>query len=267
MDPRLESNRRRWDELVPIHAASRFYDVGGFLAGACTLLPIELGELGELTGKTLVHLQCHFGLDTLSWARRGARVTGIDFSPRAIERARALADEAGIAARFVESEVTRAPEALEGARFDVVFTSWGVLGWLPDLRGWAQAVARLLAPGGSFYIAEIHPTILLFEGDIAQRKFPYFRSDQPLELETRGTYAEPDAEIENVSTCEWIFELGQVVSLLIAAGLRIELLHEHDATCCQVVPDLVCGSDRMWRLPEGELSLPLSFSIRATRPL
>ncbi len=267
MDPRLEDNLRRWNELVPIHAASRFYDVESFLAGRCALLPIETRELGDVSGKSLVHLQCHFGMDTLSWARRGARVTGVDFSPVAIEEARSLARRAGLDARFVVSKVTRASEALGGETFDVVLTSWGVLGWLPDLSAWARAVAKLLKPGGTFYIAEIHPVILLFSAQdrALVRSYPYFRTGEPITEEIEGTYADRGAAITNRREHCWIFELGQLVTALIEAGLRIEWLREHDATCCAIVPSLVEGEDRLFRLPEGELSLPLSFSLRATR--
>src|SRR5690606_2911642 len=139
--------------------ASRFYDVDGFLAGGCSLLPIEREEVGDVRGKSLLHLQCHFGLDTLSWARRGARVTGVDFSSAAIAKAEELAARAVLEARFVECEVTRAGEALSHELFDVVCTSWGVLGWLPDLGAWARTAASLVKPGGTFYLAELHPVI------------------------------------------------------------------------------------------------------------
>lgn len=268
MDAMLEANRRRWDELVPIHAASRFYDVPRFLAGGCALLPIEVAAVGDVRGKTLCHLQCHFGLDTLSWARRGAVVTGVDFSSAAIAKARALAAEAGLDARFVEAEVTRAPEALGGARFDLVFTSWGVLGWLPDLEPWARAVAALLAPGGAFHLAEIHPTALLFDGSplAKERTFGYFREAEPIVETTTSTYADRDAAVEAATSYSWIFELGQVVNALIDAGLVIERLEEHDGTCCEIIPGLVEGEDRLWRLPPGGRSLPLGFTIRARQP-
>ena len=268
MDPRLEDNRRRWNELVPIHAASRFYDVDAFLAGRCALLPIERDEVGVVQGKSLVHMQCHFGLDTLSWSRRGARVTGVDFSSAAIAEATALAARASLEARFVETEITRASEALGGETFDVVFTSWGVLGWLPDLDAWARTAAALTKPGGTFYLAEIHPVALLFaeHGTELVRAFPYFRESEPILEEVDGTYADRAATITNRRAHSWIFELGQIVNLLIENGMRIDSLREHDATCCAIVPTLTEGPDRMFRQPPGALSLPLSFSIRATRP-
>jgi SAM-dependent methyltransferase len=269
MDSRLEQNRRHWDSVVPIHAASRFYDVEGFLGGKCALLPIEARELGDVRDKRLVHLQCHFGLDTLSLARRGAQVTGVDFSPRALAEARSLAERARIDARFVESEVTRAHEALDGETFDLVFTSWGVLGWLPDLEPWARAVSALLTPGGSLYLVEVHPVLFLYDGSrgpTLERHFPYFRSAAPIVEDVEGTYADESARVVETRRYSWIFELGQVVNVLIDAGLRIERLNEHDGTCSRTVPSLVRHDDGLFRLPEGELSLPLSFSIRASKP-
>lgn len=265
MDAYLDQNRRHWDALVPIHATSRFYDVDAFVAGRCALLPLERDELGDVSGRSLVHLQCHFGLDTLSWARRGARVTGVDFSPAAVQTARALAARCRIDARFVEAEVTTAADTL--GSFDVVFTSWGVIGWLPDLPAWGRTVAALLRPGGTFYMAEIHPTALLFSGDLPlRRRYPYFPTETPLFEQDDGTYADRSAHVAEPDRFEWIFTLADVVMALIDAGLRIEWIREHDVTCCDLPGGLVEGPDRMWRMPPGELSLPLSFSIRATRP-
>ena len=156
MDEYTQANRRHWDEIVPIHAGSEFYDVGSFKAGKSKLKPVELEELGDVRGKTMLHLQCHFGLDTLSWAREGAIVTGADFSGQAIETARALAAETGVEARFVVSDLYALPENLEG-QFDIVFTSYGAIYWLPDIRRWAQIAAHFVRPGGTFYIVEFHP--------------------------------------------------------------------------------------------------------------
>jgi ubiquinone/menaquinone biosynthesis C-methylase UbiE len=242
--------------------------VPAFLGGRCTLLPIEVAEMGEVEGLRLLHLQCHFGLDTLSWARRGAKVTGLDFSSAAIEAARELAEEAGIEARFVQSEVTRAPEALGGERFDRVFTSWGVLGWLPDLAAWARAVEACIEPGGAFYIVEIHPTAWLFEGPVSggpRRAYPYFREETPLVEDTEGSYAQRDAEVRNRRNYSWIFELSRVVQVLLDVGLRLEFLHEHDANCNDIFEGMVRGEDGLYRLPEGSLSLPLSFSLMARK--
>ena len=229
------------------------------------LLPIEVEELGSVWGKTLLHLQCHIGTDTLSWARRGARVTGVDFSAEAIAQANKLAERAEMEeVRFIESEVSRAAHALPDERFDIVFTSWGVLGWLPDLDAWARTIKRLLKPGGVFYIAELHPTLLMFDGKEADvRRYPYFRPAEPLIEDSDGSYADRSVELVYRRRFEWVYELGQVLTALADVGLRIQFLHEHDGTCCQFLECLTKHDDGLYRLPEGELSLPLSFSIRA----
>ena len=148
-------NRAWWDERVPIHTASEFYDVEGFLAGASTLRSFEPEEIGDVRGLTLVHLQCHFGLDTLSWARLGARVTGLDFSAPAMAFAAELADRAGLDAEWVVSDVMRADEALGGRRFDVVYTGLGALNWLEDIERWADVVRGLIAPGGRLHLVAL----------------------------------------------------------------------------------------------------------------
>jgi SAM-dependent methyltransferase len=154
----LELNRSNWDARVPVHTASRFYDLPGFVAGRDELRPFELEEVGDVTGRQLLHLQCHLGLDTLSWARHGAAVTGLDFSGPALATARELAERIGARdARFVESDVYRAPEALDGRTFDIVYTGLGALCWLPDIDRWARTAASLVAPGGFLYLAEFHP--------------------------------------------------------------------------------------------------------------
>jgi len=150
-------NRASWNARTPVHLRSRFYDLEAFKAGQTSLKPIELEQVGDVRGKSLLHLQCHFGQDTLSWARLGARVTGLDLSDVAIAEARALASGLGIRARFVEGNVYDAPALLGGERFDVVFTSYGVVGWLPRLEPWARAIAASLAPGGTFHGVEFHP--------------------------------------------------------------------------------------------------------------
>lgn len=154
------ANLARWDEAVPHHAASELYDLVGFRAGRDDIRPFEPIELGAVAGRDLVHLQCHLGTDTLSWARRGANVVGVDFAPAAIEAATQLAADCALAAEFVCADVYDAPAALAGRTFDIVYTGIGALGWLPDLTGWADVVAQLLRPGGVLYLVEIHPTVV-----------------------------------------------------------------------------------------------------------
>ena len=162
MDRRLETNRNNWNERTPVHAASDFYDLEGFKAGHITLTDIERREVGDVSGKTLLHLQCHFGQDTMSWSRLGAIATGVDFSDAAIELAQSLNDDLGLTARFIHSNIYDLPDALD-ERFDIVFTSYGVLNWLPDLDRWAKVIYKFLKPSGTFYIIEFHPFADVFE--------------------------------------------------------------------------------------------------------
>jgi 2-polyprenyl-3-methyl-5-hydroxy-6-metoxy-1,4-benzoquinol methylase len=262
----VTDNRRHWDELVGHHLRSDFYDVEAFRRGRTSLLPLERTEVGPVVGRSLVHLQCHFGLDTLSWARDGASVTGIDFSPEAIRTAEQLSRETGLAGRFVECDVLEAADCLKQT-YDVVFTSWGVLTWVSDIERWARSVARLVAPDGFFYIAEVHPTALLFEpqGDgLPRLTYGYFARPEPLTLDLPGTYADFTAAVKHTRRHEWIYELGQVVNALITAGLRIEFLREHAFTCYQQFPSMTLGDDRLWRLPADWPQLPLSFSLKAS---
>jgi SAM-dependent methyltransferase len=258
----LALNRALWDERVPIHVASAFYDVDGFLAGESTLRSFELEELGNVDGLSLVHAQCHFGLDTLSWARRGARVTGLDFSEPAINAARKLAADAGIEAEFVVSDVYKARETLGGRRFDVVYTGLGALNWLPDVEEWARVMAALVTPGGRFYLAEFHPFSGVFADEDLTVAYPYFHTE-PIEWDEPGTYADPAAETVHNRTMEWNHGLGAVVSALIGAGLQIEFLHEHDHTLFARWPFLERAPDGTYRLPQSTPSLPLMYSLLA----
>jgi SAM-dependent methyltransferase len=267
MDPHLETNRRHWDELVPIHLCSAFYDVEAFKAGASSLHSIEIGELGDVRGKTMLHLQCHFGLDTLSWARLGATVTGVDFSPAAIATARSLATELAIDARFIESEVYTLPDHLD-EQFDIVFTSYGVLFWLPDIARWASIVSRFLRPGGTFYIAEFHPVGGIFDTSLEELRInaSYFANTEPLRFDDDGSYADPEAKIANRTTYSWQHPLGDVITALIEAGLRIQFVHEFPFSIEQWSPLLERRDDGYWHLPEDIPSIPLLYSVRAIKP-
>jgi len=202
MDEYLKTNQETWDTWTRYHLGSKFYDIEGFKAGTTTLDPIVLAGPGDVTGKSLLHLQCHFGLDTLKWARRGAIVTGINFSEEGIKAARALAAKVGIPANFIQCNLYDLPQHLTG-QFDVVFTSHGVLAWLPDLERWAQVIAHFLKPGGIFYIVEAHPVALLFDENREDREFrllyPYFQGTEPLRIEENGCYAVPEAPASPMS--------------------------------------------------------------------
>lgn len=266
MDEYLKANRAHWDEVTPHHERSEFYDVDGFRAGRCSLKSIELNELGDVSGKSLLHLQCHFGLDSLSWARLGAKVTGVDFSAEAITLARSLSRETGIEARFVESNIYNLAEMLEG-KFDIVFTSWGVLCWLPDLPRWAEVIAHFLKPGGTFYMVEHHPSSHLFDdsADCTELRvaLSYFPSPAPTRWEpTCGSYASGNATVTSPHY-EWTHSLGEILTVLAAARLRIEFLHEFPVTAYRAFPFMERDTDGWWRL-EGD-RIPLTFSLRATR--
>jgi SAM-dependent methyltransferase len=255
-------NRALWDERVPIHAASAFYDVDGFLAGSSTLRSFELEEVGDIAGLSLLHAQCHFGLDTLSWARRGARVTGLDFSTPAIAAARKLAAAADLDAEFVEADVYDAVDAVGARRFDVVYTGLGALNWLPDVQRWARVMATLVAPGGRFYLAEFHPFAAVFADDDLTVAYPYFHAE-PFVWDEPGTYTDRDAQTVHNRSIEWNHGLGAVISALVAAGLDVQFVHEHDHTLFARWPFLERAGDGTYRLPSGTPSLPLMYSLLA----
>lgn len=226
-------------------------------------------EIGAVEGKELLHLQCHFGLDTLCWARLGARATGADFSSAAIEQARKLAADVGLDARFVCSDLYELPDLLT-EEFDIVYTSRGVLGWLPDIDRWARVVARFVRPGGFFYITEIHPVALVFDDDDGvtelRLRYPYFSQADPLVVKTEGSYADRTAKVVQSVSYSWNHGLGEIVTALANAGLRVAFLHELPF-CEWPVPFLQAQADGTHRLPpEHDGHLPLFFSLKASKP-
>ena len=266
----FDANRRHWDERVPIHRRTPFYDVEGFLAGRNVLEPGEIPEVGDVAGKSLLHLQCHFGMDTLSWARLGANVTGLDFSSEGVAAARQLAAETGIEAEFVEANVYDAPEALGGRTFDIVYTSRGVLTWLPDIPRWAEVVATLLEPGGFLYLREGHPFVHIFDDEAESGfsvRYPYFHGPEPDRWDDPGTYADPTAVTVENETYEWSHPIGSIVTAIAQAGLVIEFLHEFDHLCWEAFRWMAPGEEPgTWVLPGHRDSIPLAYSIRARKP-
>jgi SAM-dependent methyltransferase len=265
------ANQSLWDAWTAIHSSGDFYDLEGFKAGGVRIQPYEIEMIGDVSGRSLLHLQCHFGIDTLSWARLGARVTGADISPAAIELASRLADELGFPdARFVRSNLYDLPAVLDG-RFDIVYTSRGVLGWLPDIAGWARVAAHFLAPGGTFFITEAHPIVNAFENEGVRPgelrlAYPYWEHAAPLTFPIRGSYADPDADVRDQTEHSWDHGLGEIVSALIDAGLRLETLVEHPFLDWKV-DFLVEDEPGKWRLPpEAGGELPLMFSLVASKP-
>ncbi|MXY44540.1 MAG: class I SAM-dependent methyltransferase [Dehalococcoidia bacterium] len=266
MDERLATNRANWNERTPVHAASEFYDVEGFKKGRITLTDIERREVGDVSGKTLLHLQCHFGMDTMSWSRLGAKATGVDISDTAIDLARSLNHEIGADARFICSNVYDLPDVLD-EEFDIVFTSLGVLCWLPDLDRWASVVHRFLRPGGTFYILDGHPVKGIFEeseeGEIRlTHDYSYFHDEFFFEGNDH-TYA--GSEIIASPVYEWQHSLGEIVTALATSGLTIEFLHEFPVCAYHAFPSMQKDDDGWWRLPEHNDIIPKLFSIKATK--
>jgi SAM-dependent methyltransferase len=259
-----ELNRANWNDRVPVHLASEYYDLDGFRDGASSLRPFESAEVGDVTDKRLVHLQCHVGLDTLSWARMGAQVTGLDFSEPAIRAARSLAADLAVDASFVLADVYDAVTALGGQRFDVVYTGTGALVWLPDMTRWAQVVAALLEPGGFLYLVEGHPFAqILDEAQGTNVALDYF-DEQPRVYDNRYTYTDGPA-LTHIRSVQFQHGLGQVVTALADAGLRIEFLTEHDFDCFQRFQSLEFDGGQ-YRTPAGHPRIPMMFSLRANRP-
>lgn len=220
-----ETNRGLWDGWARLHVQSDFYNVAAFKAGGSSLMPIEQAELGSVAGRSLLHLQCHFGMDTLSWARLGARVTGVDMSDEAIRLARQLSADTGLPARFIGCDIYELPSLLD-ERFDIVFTSYGVLSWLDDLERWAAVVAHFLNPDGVFYMVEFHPVWgALDEKDGTRLRYDYFRAAEPERFEEQGSYADRSSDFSHPGYV-WPHGMGEIITALISAGLRIEYLHE-----------------------------------------
>jgi SAM-dependent methyltransferase len=270
MDEFFDANRRNWDDRVAIHRrdATGFYAVEKVLRGGDKLNAIEAAEIGDISGLRVIHLQCHFGLGTICLARRGAKVTGLDFSPAAIAEARELARKTGSDVRFVEGNVYAARQLLEG-EFDMAYVTWGTINWLPDLKPWGTTIASLLKPGGFLYLAESHPAALCLEW-VDDRLTPRYdwrtARDRPLVWDDAKTYNGDATPLANPRCYEWIHPLHDIFSALRGPGLAIDWLHEHDALTWPLFPNMVEGSDGLYRLPTDHPQLPLAFSLRAVKP-
>jgi SAM-dependent methyltransferase len=265
------ANRANWDERVGIHLAAR--DLAPLRAGHGRLNAVEEAELGPVDGLRVLHLQCHFGCDSLALAQRGATVVGLDFSAPAIAAARHLAAELGLQARarFVEADLYDAPAAIpEPASFDLAYVTWGAITWLSDIRRWAAIVADFLKPGGALYLADAHPAALVFDdraapaGGMPGYFVPYF-SRAPLRIEDEFDYTDETAPLRNATTYTWLHPLGDIIGALRDAGLRLDWLNEHDRVAWRLFRQLVRDPDGMYRWPD-KAWLPLAFSLRAERP-
>ncbi len=256
----FETNKQTWNKKVDIHARSDFYDMEAFKKGKTSLKQYELEALSDVSGKSLLHLQCHFGQDTLSWSRLGAKCTGIDLSEKGIELAKSLNEELHLDAKFVSCNVLDTSEYIKD-KFDIVFTSYGVIGWLPDLKPWGKMIAERLKPGGIFYIVEFHPIVWMFDylQEKPVMKYGYHQKDVIYE-EYQGTYANPESDMIS-KEYGWNHGLGEVVSSLTEAGLTIEYLNEYDGSPYKVLPGLIKNENKMFATKEK--LYPLVFAIKA----
>lgn len=254
----LDINRQTWNEKAAIHIDTPFYDQQSFLAGRNTLNAIELELLGDVTGKKILHLQCHFGQDTLSLSRMGADVTGIDFSEQAIALAEAAAKQLGLPARFICCDLYSLPQHLDEA-FDIVFSSYGTIGWLPDIDRWADIVVRYLKPGGEFIFAEFHPAVWMMDNDLNTIQYSYFKQD-PIIEDVEGTYADKEAATR-FKTITWNHGLAQVIRPLMQRGLELLDFNEYDYSPYNVFPEAVEVSPSKFRPGHLGDKLPLVYRL------
>ncbi|MGH3545823.1 MAG: class I SAM-dependent methyltransferase [Mycobacteriales bacterium] len=268
----MQTNQVNWDARTPIHAASRFYGLDGTRSPFYWFAPFEWEDLGELSGRDVLHLQCHLGTETAAFAHKGARTVGLDFSAAAVAKARQLARKAGVEVEYVRSNVYDAVNALGERRFDVIYTGKGALCYLPDLTAWATVAAQLLRPGGQLYLVEFHPLLTALDPAPQQESGPHLllRHDY---LQGRGaqqnaagyTYTDGPAVSEATVSYEWAHGIGEVVDALIEAGLRITRLRETPAIPWRRWEEMVATDDGWWRLPDSAPRVPLPYALRASK--
>jgi SAM-dependent methyltransferase len=263
MQNELLLNQDLWNEWTGINARSKMYDLDAFKKGKNKLDPTVLSEVGDVSGKRLLHLQCHFGMDTLSWAHLGADVIGVDFSPKAIDLANSLSHELNIPARFVCCNIYDLPSMLDG-QFDIVYATYGVLAWLPDFPRWMQIASQYIKPGGFFYLADGHPFNWVFDekSDTWNLRYPYFQQE-PMVCEEDGSYADRTAVLQTRTCYQWQHTLGEVITNVCQNGLTLEFLHEFGFTNFSAHPSLQEDARGNWHHPDGDQTLPMLFSLKA----
>ncbi|MDN3666018.1 class I SAM-dependent methyltransferase [Algibacter miyuki] len=258
----FKTNKATWNEKVKVHAKSDMYNMEAFKKGKSSLMPYELDALGDVQGKSLLHLQCHFGQDTLSWSRLGAKSTGVDLSDEGIKLAKSLNEELELDAQFVCCNVLETSQYIK-EEFDIVFTSYGVIGWLPDLKPWGKMIAERLKQGGTFFMAEFHPIVWMFDYLNEKPIMTYgYMQDEVIYEEYEGTYANQKAAITS-KEYGWNHGLGEVISALTEAGLHIQYLTEHNESPYNVLPNLIETDNGMF-VTQDKL-YPLIFTLKATK--
>jgi len=262
MDNYIEINKKSWNNRLESHLNSDFYDMPNFLNGKSSLNEIELSLLGDLKGKRILHLQCHFGQDTISLSRMGAETVGVDLSDESIKKAKELATTSNTSAKFICSNVYDLPKVLD-EKFDIVFTSYGTISWLPNLDEWAKVIEHFLKPGGRFVFAEFHPAVWMYDDDLKEVAYCYNNAEPIIEVET-GTYADKSADIKQKYVC-WNHGIGEVVNSLINKGLNINQLNEF----CYAPYPFINNSEEYepgkYRIKHFGNKFPLVYSIEATK--
>jgi 2-polyprenyl-3-methyl-5-hydroxy-6-metoxy-1,4-benzoquinol methylase len=258
----IEKNKQLWNTRTEYHYSSDFYNLDGFIKGQTSLNDIELALLGDVAGKTILHLQCHFGQDTLSLARMGAITTGADLSDNAIGKAKQLSAQLNLNARFICCDIYDLPQHLH-EKFDIVFTSYGTVGWLPDLDKWAHLIADYLKPGGRFIFAEFHPFLWMFDNDLSKVVYSYFKSEAIVELE-QGTYANNDAPI-SMESVTWNHALSEVFQVLVSNGLQIDDLKEYNYSPYNCFSHMEQVGERKFIIKHLGDKIPMVYSIVATK--
>lgn len=261
-DNYIEINRQSWNSKTEIHLKSEFYDLDGFIKGKTSLNSIELDLLGDVKGKTILHLQCHFGQDTISLGRLGAEVTGVDLSNTAIESAKNIAKDTNSTANFICCDIYDLPKHLD-QQFDIVFTSYGTIGWLPDLEKWAKIVSRYLKPNGKFVFVEFHPVVWMFDDNFEKIGYNYFNSGAIVESES-GTYADKTAKITQ-DYVMWNHGLSEVLNSLIKNGLEINSLDEYDYSPYNCFNKTIEFEPGKYRIEHLENKIPLLYSLVAVK--
>ncbi|MGW4244486.1 class I SAM-dependent methyltransferase [Nocardia sp. NPDC004722] len=265
-------NRANWDDRAPLHAGSGDYALDSFATDPSFLSQVvrfDVPRLGDIRGLRGVHLQCHIGTDTLSLARLGATMTGLDFSPASLAEARKLAENSSTPIDFVEADVYDAVSVLGSGQFDLVYTGIGALCWLPDVHRWAETVAGLLRPGGRLFLREGHPMLWAVDEtrtDALTIGYPYFETPDPIEFSDENTYVATDSTIAHPATQEWNHGLGEIVEALLQADLTLTQLIEHDSVPWEALPGrMSCGEDGEYRLLEHPERLPLTYTLQARK--
>lgn len=254
----FETNRQLWNQKTPIHIDSDFYDIKGFLAGDTSLKPIEIELLGDIKGKTILHLQCHFGQDSLSLARMGAKVTGLDISDTAIEEAKKLNEQLGLDAQFVCCDVYSAKDFIS-EKFDIVFTTYGIIGWLPDMTRWADIVSHFIKPNGQFVFVELHPVVWMYNEHFSAVEFPYF-NESPIIETLPGTYAKQDASIA-MEEVGWNHPLSEVFSALIKTGLKIDHFKEYNYSSHKCFKGMIEQAPGEFIIAHIGNKIPMTYSL------